>query len=61
MTPAFATEEELEEYLVEGGDEWDRKRGASPPPRGAVRDFIKRRHAPTGALWNGRIIGPYEA
>ncbi len=61
VTPAFTTEEELEEYLVEAGDDWDRKRGTSPPSRGAVREFIKHRYAPTGALWNGRVIGPYEA
>jgi len=41
VSPVFATAEELIDYLVEGGDEWDRKRGEGGCSREAAESFVK--------------------
>lgn len=47
ISPAFATKEELIEYLVENGDEWAQRRGTSPPSRAAVEAFVEGGWAPS--------------
>lgn len=55
VTPAFATQEELIDYLVENGDFWDQKRrreGTSSMPcapwkRENAEKFVKRKWAPS--------------
>ena len=41
VSPPFATEEELIDYLVENGDFWDQRRGDPPPSREAATSFVK--------------------
>lgn len=40
VSPAFATREELVEYLVKHGDFWAQKRRERPPSRSAVEAFV---------------------
>lgn len=40
VTPAFATKEELVEYLVANGDAWDQKRGDGPWTRKSATAFV---------------------
>ncbi len=47
VTPAFATKEELIEYLVANGDFWDQKRGKGGWPRTAAESFVKDEYAPS--------------
>ena len=48
VSPVFETPEELVEYLVEGGDEWDRSRGTGGRSREAAEAFVKGGWAPSG-------------
>lgn len=41
VSPVFATASELADYLAEGGDEWCRKRGDTPPSYEAALNFIE--------------------
>ena len=68
VSPPFATEDELVEYLAVHGDFWDQKRakegrlgvspGVSNPGWGidAARAFVKAGSAPSLAIMGGRII-----
>lgn len=58
VTPVFETADELIEYLVENGDEWDQKRAARGTPmelpsREAIEKFVKG----TGWVPSGAQIG----
>ncbi len=52
VTPPFATEEELIDYLVENGDDWSRNAGHKPPSRIAATAFVKSGYAPSMILNN---------
>jgi len=41
VSPPFATEEELIDYLAQNGDEWDQKRGDRPWGRQQAEAFVK--------------------
>lgn len=45
VSPAFATEDELIQYLCDNGDFWDQKRGDKPLNRGAYTAFVRQKHA----------------
>ena len=47
VTPPFATQAELVDYLVANGDEWDRKRGHGGWPRAAAEQFVGRGWSPS--------------
>lgn len=47
VTPAFATASELIDYLVEGGDDWDRRRGRRGYTRAQAEAFVDVGSAPT--------------
>jgi hypothetical protein len=59
VTPPFATKEELIEYLVKFGDEWDQSRTAEGRqasagwPRKAAEQFVKSEWAPSMMVVNG--------
>jgi hypothetical protein len=53
VSPVFATAEELIEYLVEGGDESDRKHGEPGVSREAATRFVKE----TGWVPSGMMSG----
>lgn len=55
VTPPFATENELVDYLARHGDEWDQKRGDGPWPRKAAENFVKSGWAPTMIVADGKI------
>jgi len=40
VTPPFATQEELIDYLATRGDFWDQHRGEGPWPRENARKFV---------------------
>lgn len=50
ITPVFATREALIDYLVEGGDGWDRKRGDGGWSRENAESFVN-------AAWAPSLIG----
>lgn len=50
VTPPFATPEELVEYLVTHGDEWDQRRGHGGWERRNAEQFVKRGYAPSMAV-----------
>jgi hypothetical protein len=57
VTPAFATPDELVDYLASGGDAWDRKRGRGGPSRADAREFVMGSGwAPTMLMSDGKII-----
>lgn len=47
VTPAFATAEELIDYLATHGDFWDQKRGNGPWGRAAAEKFVRSGWAPS--------------
>lgn len=47
VTPPFATEAELVEYLATHGDFWDQKRGDGPWPRESAAKFVGTGWAPS--------------
>ena len=47
VTPPFATREELIDHLVEGGDDWDRKRGRPGYSRESATAFVNAGWAPS--------------
>lgn len=49
VTPAFATTDELVDYLARFGDDWDQKRGNGPWRREAAQEFV-------GAGWAPSLI-----
>lgn len=58
VTPVFATEAELVEYLVAGGDAWDRKRGAPGWSRKDAEAFVRRGGALTMLSIGGETFAP---
>lgn len=64
VTPAFATKEELVEYLVQNGDFWDQKRRAEgdsfmpcdPWTREAAERFVGNEWAPSMVVDSGRVV-----
>jgi len=58
VTPAFATREELIDFLVSGGDAWDRKRGDGGWSRESAESFVAAEWAPTLLVVCGRIYQP---
>lgn len=55
VTPPFATEEELIEYLVAHGDFWDEKRGNGGRSREAATAFVKNGLAPSMIVAAGKV------
>jgi hypothetical protein len=59
VTPPFATKEDLIEYLVKYGDEWDQSRTAEGRqasagwPRHAAEQFVKQEYAPSMVVIQG--------
>lgn len=47
VTPPFATEEELVDYLVQNGDFWDQRRGSGGWKRENAESFVRSRWAPS--------------
>lgn len=58
LTPAFATREELIDYLVEGGDAWDRSRGSGGWSRKSAEAFVGRGFAPSLLVMDGVVREP---
>ena len=61
ISPAFATREELIEYLVEGGDDWDRARGRRGYPREAATAFVNAGWAPSFVVTAAAVLCGIEA
>lgn len=58
ITPVFATREGLVDYLVEGGDGWDRKRGDGGWTRENAESFVKAAWAPSLFGMAGDVRAP---
>lgn len=63
VSPPFATEDELIQYLADNGDFWDQtrvKEGRQAGPtawgREAAERFVKKRWAPSGLIVNGQYL-----
>lgn len=56
VTPHYATKEELIEYLVTWGDEWDQRRGEGGWDRKAAERFVESGSAPTMMIRPGHGI-----
>lgn len=63
VSPPFATEDELIQYLADNGDFWDqlrvkegRQQGPAAWGREAAERFVKKRWAPSGMLVNGQFL-----
>lgn len=52
VTPPFATQDELVDYLVSNGDEWDERRGNGGWPRTAAERFVGMGWAPSMVVVN---------
>lgn len=50
VTPAFATKEELANYLIDYGDYWDQERGDSGWDRANAEHFVEREWSPSGIM-----------
>lgn len=55
VTPPFATKAELVDYLVEGGDDWDRKRGRGGYSRAQAEAFVEAGWVPSMIMQGGVI------
>lgn len=55
VTPAFASKEELVEYLVQRGDDFQSSQYAKPWPRKAAEQFVKSEWAPSMMVQGGEI------
>jgi hypothetical protein len=53
VSPVFATKEELVEYLIEGGDIWDRRRGTGGYSRKQAEAFVNSGWAPSAVIKRG--------
>ena len=60
VTPPFATQAELIDYLVQHGDEWDQKRGNGGWNRAAAERFVAGGWAPSLIAVTGPRGGVYE-
>lgn len=58
VTPPFATPEELVDYLVANGDEWDQKRGNGGWDRKNAEAFVKSGWAPSLTVIGGVVREP---
>lgn len=59
VSPPFATQDELVDYLVANGDFWDQKRGDAPWDRASAEKFVKcSGWAPSMVIDNGQILTP---
>lgn len=54
VTPAFATADELIDYLVEKGDAWDQKRGHPGWKYESAKAFVESGWAPSAMVVNGK-------
>lgn len=61
VTPPFATREELIDYLVAGGDDWDRKRGRGGYSREQATAFVSAGWAPSFVVANGVMSNAIES
>lgn len=61
VTPAFATREELIDYLVEHGDFWDQKRGRGGYTREAATAFVDLGWTPSFVVNHRVLISGIEA
>ena len=64
VTPPFATEDELIDYLCTEGDSWCQKRTSFRDPiptRDQATALVKSGYAPSMVVANGKIMGPAEA
>jgi hypothetical protein len=53
VSPPFATKEELIDYLVQGGDDWDRKRGRGGYTRAQATAFVNSGWVPSMIIQGG--------
>ena len=61
VTPPFATQDELIDYLATHGDFWDQQRGNRPWSRANAERFVKSTgHAPSLVVSNGRVMDGHE-
>lgn len=58
VTPPFATQEELVDYLVENGDFWDQRRGHGGWNRETAERFVGIGWAPSLISANGQLSAP---
>lgn len=58
VTPAFATREQLVDYLVENGDHWDQKRGDGGWGRDNAELFVESEWAPSLITAGGQVYAP---
>ena len=59
VSPPFATQDELVDYLVTNGDFWDQKRGDPPWDRTSAEKFVKQTGwAMSMAIVNGQVLTP---
>lgn len=56
VTPPFATRAELVDYLVRGGDDWDRRRGRGGYTRAQAESFVNAGWAPSMMISGGQIV-----
>ncbi len=61
VSPAFATPEELVEYLVANGDFWDQKCGEKSYSRARAEAFVKSGWAPSGMSIGGTFYTGVES
>lgn len=55
VTPPFASRSELVDYLVAGGDDWDRKRGTGGYSREQAEAFVNAGWAPSMVISSGKM------
>ncbi len=55
VSPAFATADELIDYLCEHGDYWAKERGTPPPSRKAATQFVSGGWAPSMVISGGVV------
>lgn len=53
VSPPFATPNELVEYLIQGGDEWDRKHGRRGYTRHQAEAFVRDGWVPSAVIQGG--------
>ena len=61
VTPAFATRQELADYLVANGDYWDQRRGDGGWPRENADKFSRMGWVPSGMVVGGKFMGAKDA
>lgn len=61
VTPPFATKAELVDYLVAGGDDWDRKRGRGGYSREQAVAFVESGWVPSMVVTGGQMLREIES